>query len=399
MEEKGIVKLNLFTAVVLGVIVVTSIVCIILFCVNKYNSKIEEEKEVHGRSVPETPEDVLPDIPTESEQIEFSSDVKVVASLEDEITTNSAWCGTFQLVWNDMVNNVIKDNVKFLEGDNLEAAQKIADNLDKQTFKEDQLSEKDYYKIFDLMSLELKSRIEKTIKDKFNETSDILDDIDWTDDPNTWVFYTMLKKVFNFENDFDELENDKFANKYEEIKYFGIDKDSDSKLYSQVDVLYYNQKNDFAVVLNTKEGEEVILTRGLEGNTFSSMYNDMAKKAKSYKGNKKFTEDDYLKVPNIKLNTKRNYKELCNKTFFAKDGDRCEIKEAIQTIQLDMDKSGGKIKSEAVIVMTKNAAIMEEPIEKRYFNLDDEFTMFIKEKDKDLPYFAANIEDITLFQD
>ena len=95
----------------------------------------------------------------------------------------------------------------------------------------------------------------------------------------------------------------------------------------------------------------------------------------------------------------RKYKELCNKTFLAKDGDRCVIKEALQTIQLDMDKSGGKIESEAIIVMRKNAAIMDEPVEKRYFNLNDDFTMFIKEKDKDLPYFAANIEDITLFQD
>ena len=42
---------------------------------------------------------------------------------------------------------------------------------------------------------------------------------------------------------------------------------------------------------------------------------------------------------------------------------------------------------------------MEEPIGKRYFNLNDKFTMFLKEKDKDIPYFAANIEDITLFQD
>ena len=62
-----------------------------------------------------------------------------------------------------------------------------------------------------------------------------------------------------------------------------------------------------------------------------------------------------------------------------------------------MDKSGGKIKSEAAIVMVKGTAMM--PVEEqRYFYLNDEFTMFLKEKDKETPYFAANIEDITLFQ-
>ena len=207
----------------------------------------------------------------------------------------------------------------------------------------------------------------------------------------------MLKKEFNFENDFDELDNGTFGTKYNDIKYFGINKDSDSKLYNQVEVLYYNSESDFAVILNTKEGEQVILSRGAEGKNFDTIYNSIMEKTKTYKGNKKFTEDDSLKVPNIKFNTKKEFEELCNKKFIAKDGDECRIEQAIQTIELEMDKSGGKIKSEAVIKMATATAIM--PVsEQRYFYLNDEFTMFLKEKDKETPYFAANIEDITLFQ-
>ena len=78
-------------------------------------------------------------------------------------------------------------------------------------------------------------------------------------------------------------------------------------------------------------------------------------------------------------------------------GTNWYIRQAIQTIELEMDKSGGKLKSEAAIVMTKEMSLMPEE-ENRYFYLNDEFTMFLKEKDKDMPYFAANIEDITLFQ-
>ena len=47
--------------------------------------------------------------------------------------------------------------------------------------------------------------------------------------------------------------------------------------------------------------------------------------------------------------------------------------------------------------MTKEMSLMPEE-ENRYFYLNDEFSMFLKEKNKDMPYFAANIEDITLFQ-
>lgn len=209
----------------------------------------------------------------------------------------------------------------------------------------------------------------------------------------------MLKKEFNFENDFNELDNGTFGTKYKDIKYFGIEKNSDSKLYGQVEVLYYNTENDFAIILNTKEGEQVILCRGAEGANFATIYNNLIAKSQEYKGNKEFTETDYLKVPNIKFNTKKEFNELCNKEFLAKDGDTCKIEQAIQTIELEMDKSGGKIKSEAAIEMIGITAVMpSEEVENRYFYLNDEFTMFLKEKDKEMPYFAANIEDITLFQ-
>lgn len=104
----------------------------------------------------------------------YSENIETVATLEDEITSNSVWCGTFQLVWNDMVNNVVKQDVVFTP------QKQIVENLNKQTFKEDQISEKDYYKTYDLLTLDLKAEIEKAIKEKFNEKSDILDDIDWS---------------------------------------------------------------------------------------------------------------------------------------------------------------------------------------------------------------------------
>lgn len=214
-----------------------------------------------------------------------------------------------------------------------------------------------------------------------------------------YLFYAMLKKEFHFKNAFDELDNGTFGKKYEDIKYFGINEDSDSKLYNQVEVLYYNSESDFAVILNTKEEEQVILSRGAKGNNFGTIYNNIVKKSNEYDGNKVFTKNDYLKVPNIKFNTKKEFKELCGNKFYAKDGEECNIEQAIQTIEFELDKSGGKIKSEALIGMLKNTALApEEEIKYRYFYLDDEFTMFLKEKDKEMPYFAANIEDITLFQ-
>ena len=127
-------------------------------------------------------------------------------------------------------------------------------------------------------------------------------------------------------------------------------------------------------------------------------------KSKKYYGKKSFTEDDFLKVPNLDLDILKKYEELIangnpDKMFYNSKGDICEIKEALQTIKFTLDKSGGKIKSEAAIVMQETSAMISEKVERRYFEFDSEFTMFLRENGKDLPYFAANIDDITLFQE
>ena len=37
--------------------------------------------------------------------------LNIVTSLEDEITSNTAWCGTFNLIWNDLKNDLAKQDI------------------------------------------------------------------------------------------------------------------------------------------------------------------------------------------------------------------------------------------------------------------------------------------------
>ena len=59
------------------------------------------------------------------------------------------------------------------------------------------MSEDSYYKVYGTPTLELKKEIEKAIQDKFNETSDILDDFDrGNEGPKNYFLYSMLKKEY-----------------------------------------------------------------------------------------------------------------------------------------------------------------------------------------------------------
>ena len=317
--------------------------------------------------------------------------VTTTLTLEDEIQDDTIWCGTFQLIWNDLKNDLAKQDIVFTP------QLKVVENLNKETFRVNDLSDKYFYKKIGTPSISLKKEIEQAIKDKFNEKSDILNDIEWENrDPKEYFLYAMLKKEFQFEKAFEELDNGKFTD-YENVSYFGIKKSSESEeLRNQVKVLYYNSKDDFAIKLITKQEDEVILCKNPKGNTFNEIYKNITTQESKYKGNKNFQEGELLKVPNIKMNEKTEFTEIQNKSFLFSNGDSYHIEKALQTIQFELDKTGGKIKSEAGMMVKYESAIMIDEI--REFAIDDTFAIFLIEKGKDKPYFAGKINDITKFQ-
>ena len=317
--------------------------------------------------------------------------LSIVTSLEDEITSNTAWCGTFNLIWNDLKKDLAKQDIVFTP------QPKMVDNLNKGTFNTSCLSEDSYYKVYGSPTIELKKQIEKAIKEKFNETSDILDDFSWEEgESNNYFLYVMLKKQFEFPKVFTKLENGDFG-KYKNVKYFGIDSNTKKDVREQVEVLYYNSSSDFAVKLNTKQNDEVIISRGNTENNFGDIFKGITEKSGKYNGSTTLNETDKLKIPNIKFNLKEEITEVENKPFTFSNGQEYCIDKALQTIQFELDEKGGKIKSEAGISLKATAVMPTE--NPRNFLVDDTFTIFLKEKGKDLPYFAAQISDISQVQE
>ena len=320
---------------------------------------------------------------------ELKSNINVVASLEDEITEDTAWCGTFNLIWNDLKNDLAKQDIVFTP------QLKMVEHLNKETFNTSYLSEDSYYKTYGIPSIQLKEKIEKEIKEKFNETSDILDSFDWENaGPEDYFLYSILKKEFEFPKQFTELQNGKVGN-YENVKYFGIKSSTDENVREQVEVLYYNSKDDFAIKLKTKTDDEVIISKGNTQNTFKEIYEEIQKDNQNYKDNKALTKNDTLQIPNIDFNVKKEYEELENNTFKFSNGEEYKIDKALQTIQFNLDKKGGKIRSEAGMMVNKSSLLQDKP---REFLVNDTFCIFLKEQNKELPYFASKISDITKVQ-
>lgn len=330
---------------------------------------------------------ILSGISIQTAEAQMAKNIDVLPALTSESTAqNRIWVGTFQIVWNELMDEILHKPIKFAGYDSIDAKE-----LNKKTFTKSYLNNNSYYVKSDIVSPDLKTEIETAIKNKFNETSDILDLFDWSYDPQRLFIYAMLKKDFKFKVPFDKLPQRTFGQNPTLIDYFGINEDSSRRLYKNVSVMFYNANNDFAVKLFTKSKDIVILYRTDDDTTFDNYFKNVNEKAEKYMGSRSFNGDDKLSVPDFNIDLETNFPDVEKHRI---KGTNYEIDQTIETIKFKMDNHGVKLKSEAAIMMK----CLSLPVERgRNFSYNDNFVLFLIENGKKTPYYAMRVHDAETF--
>lgn len=270
----------------------------------------------------------------------------------DENTKNNVWIGTLDLAWKELEEKLARK----IE---LEEVVGIAEELNKSEFSKDMIDENDY-----------EISIEKTITDGY--------DINAKLDKNL----SFLTPFDNFSNDYNYTFG-KDGTEY--IKYFGINNASKEELNDNVEVLFYNENNEFAVKLKTNESDEIILYRTDEDKSFGAYYNNIKEKTNNYEGSKIFEKEDELLVPYVRVNGIIVYNELKYKNI--KDSNGMYINNVIQDVNFNLNESGCNLESHA------NVTTEYLSVRSRYFDFKDKFLIFMKEKTADRPYFSLKVDN------
>ncbi len=321
---------------------------------------------------------------------------EVFYSSQGKVDFNVVWCENFVLAWNEL-KNYIGNDIEFDDG-----TPELAQKLNQRNFSKNIISHNDYYikvsKLNDGTITDLKNDIYKDLKNKFKiNQSNFLENIDVSNQNGIFI-YTMLKKKFHFLEDFDNLNQNIFIDingKENRVNFFGISDKSEEKLNQNVEILYFKNYYSFILKLKTKENEEVILykTEDIEKYSLDELYDNVTNLSNSYEGKKELEKDDVLLVPYINLNFIVNYDELCNKEIRGTNG--IYISNAIQNVDFSLTQSGGKVDSEAIIMTDTLSAL---PAKTEYYEFNSPFVIFIKENNKDKPYFMAKILDTTFLE-
>lgn len=299
---------------------------------------------------------------------------------------NRVWIGTFQLAWNELEENVIGKNIEFEDGNS-----EIINELNKKIFSKEMLSESSYYICVEKTYPELKEKILEDIDKKFSiNNKTILDKVNFDKVNNGYTIYSLIYKEFEFITPFDKLGGDRFCNGNDLVEYFGINNASDERMNKNVEILFYNDQNDFAIKLNTKQDDEIILYRTDNNKSFNSLYKEIIEKNNAFVGNKKFTEDDELKIPYINVDTIINYDELCGKVI--KDTNGMYIANALQNVKFSLNEKGGNLTSESCV----SSEYISDNENSRYFYFNDKFIIFMKETNKEMPYLGLKIDNLNL---
>lgn len=307
------------------------------------------------------------------------------------VDTNQIWVGTFQLAWNELAEQLTDNGkVEFVEGNT-----PLVEELNQKSFTKNDISPEDYYLTVEETRPELKEKIQKEVYEKFKiDNTQTLEKMNFNLTPS-YTIYTMLVKNFHFVHPFEQLQSEAFKQSEQKVKYFGISKNSDVEARESVEILFYHSKEEFAIQLNTVENEEIILYKTKENKTFPEYQKRIEEETKKYEGKRKMQKEEELKIPYMNVDTAVNYEELCGKEIKRKEGGYIVV--ALQTVKFSLDETGGGVISEGVIQEVRKSEDINQA-EERQFDFNDNFILFLKEKDKQKPYLAFKVNSTEIME-
>lgn len=200
-----------------------------------------------------------------------------------------------------------------------------------------------------------------------------------------------FKKFLFFEPVFQKEEPLKFNGI--DVQAFGMSRYGES-LAKNINVLHYRNDSLFVLSLTPKEeGHQIILAKGIDSiqSLSDALYriNQLIDEGGKGKADE-ITEGDILRIPAIKFDLETNYRNLEGQNFKAV-GQDYKIITVKQHTQFDLNESGARVESEAMIaVASAKDSIMDLPKPKNLI-FDKPFIIIMKHRDRKNPYFVARI--------
>lgn len=211
------------------------------------------------------------------------------------------------------------------------------------------------------------------------------------DSPDDILAYSFLEKNIEFNYAFENIKDGINYNGVN-VKVFGINEsngEAREKLQQQVKILNYKNDENFIISLKGKnEDDEIVLAKIPPQDSLSSTLNYALENSS---GEQEMSSRDILKVPILKFNINKQYKELEGKDILNKGFTDYTLASALQRIQFSLTEKGAELKSKAEMYIALGESIQSNAPKNLVFNKP--FLLYMKEKGDNKPYFAMWVDN------
>ncbi len=297
---------------------------------------------------------------------------------------NYVWGGAMNLTWNELSENIIKEEIKLNTSDNL--ALEMTSKLNNSPFSKNDLDVESYY-IKSGYGQSTVEEINRETRKKFPSKS--FSDLQIDLGEREIISYAYFLKDVKYNEEFKK--NSVWFNN---IKVKGFVSDN-YKNRNSVKIIKYESDDKFIIKIELKDKkDELILAKGYDMESPKEVINEIIDNNK--KNLPSMGENDTFSAPILHLDHTRIYNELIGKFLANNDFQTYFISQMYEKIKFDMDEKGARVENEAVIVAKESAPI--KPVERKRLLLNEEYWLIMKRTDSNNPYFILGVNNTELME-
>jgi hypothetical protein len=298
---------------------------------------------------------------------------------------NMLFAANFQVAWNKFADEISRQPIA-LKGNPI-----MMQMLNRRLTGAQDLSEDCYLAMAGIQEDEISDRATQALSDKFDETPEI--DLKLKN-PRDILLYTFLVKDINFAEEFERLEKPIMFNQSTPVRAFGIKEfvldESHIRAAEQVEIIYYNNDNDFIIRLRSRaENDEIFLAKIPPLKTLSATASYVLTQANINRP-QELKEKDTLQIPVIEIDIVDWFMDLEGRCLESRGMEDFCIAKAIQSIKFRL------VQNAPPYELLPSVGEEKKITKPRKFIFDMPFLLLIRQRGAGYPYFVLWVQNTEL---
>jgi hypothetical protein len=326
----------------------------------------------------------------------------IVPTLDYPISehNNAIWCGTLQLAWNKLKDDIVHEPISLVGAD------KLSSELNNPRVSADDLDPESCYADAGLVSDGILERIQAEMARRFPSEPKPLFSDRYRRPMPTIVAYSYLYVNIPFMHAFS---NQPFPFKFRQSNGESVETTSFCGLpraaHDQVDVLDYDPRSgfdtaEFAVDLcRDTSPYQIVLARMSRPGTLDEGIASVEqrimqfKQKPGYESERRLKREDSLVVPDLLFKLEHHFSELEGKSLGNKRFEDYYLFEAVQMIDFGLSRTGLVLKSQVRLGTVRGVP------PRRYFHFSKPFLIYVKKRTSgSRPFFVMWVDNAELMK-